>query len=62
MLHDDYDNTIDVINRTLPMDLAQKVQEHVKVMQDNEYQKTKERHQGKFSRFLKKKVHQDKAT
>jgi len=26
------------------MDLVQKVQEHVKVMQDNEFQKTKERH------------------
>ena len=60
LLRDDYDNALDIVNRTLPMDLASKVQEHAKVMQDNEFQKTKERHQDKFSRFLEKKVHQDK--
>jgi len=60
LLRDDYDNAIDIVNRTLPMDLAHKVQEHVKVMQDNESRETKERHQDKFSRFLKKEVHQDK--
>ena len=61
-LNENYDYAIDVVNRTLhvPIDLAQKVQEHVKAIQDNEFQKMKKRHQDKFARFLEMKVCQDK--
>ena len=60
-LRSDYDNDVDIISRTLPTELANKVFDHVNVLQEKVFLKTKERHQDKFGRFLLKKDIQEKS-